>query len=362
MATEYNEYRPRTWGEYIPPSCEYKISTIKNCIASNGWADLGALVIDGPNGTGKTTLAQLIARATLCPQRPTGSYDNCGECDVCQGKPHPNIIDYTIKQASEARELFERVLERTRTAPLAKDKRGDRNRYFIVINEFQVVSREAASFLLDALEFPLPHATWILVTMEPERLSDQVRGAIEGRCCHISLTPPSKDKVIEALCKHPKVTREVAEAIITYAPNNYRKAWGELSFFLKGDSPVSVDDIHHTLAKGAAPKERGRLYSCIQNKHHKKAISLREEWQVHDDVLYELIWADAISGEEVNTRLLQRLCVWRSNRVPYPLITELLGFLGEDMKCAPLERAKAPPPTIKHLLNIKSYDELRALI
>jgi DNA polymerase III delta prime subunit len=356
MATEFNEFRPRTWGDYVMPSCSYKISYIKNRIAQGDWGGVGAIVIDGPNGSGKTTLAHLIARSTLCLNRQEGSWDNCGECKTCLGKAHPNIIDETIKEAAGARELFKQILDRTRTAPLARDKRSDRNRYFVILNEFQVVSREAASFLLDHLENPLPHVTWVLVSMEPERLSEQVRGAIEGRCRHITLNKPTQENIIEALTKHPLINWGLAEAIVGYTGDNYRKAWSELSIFLKDDPLVKPDVIHKAMAKGASPKARADLYLLVKEGSHKKAIALRSQWAIDDEGLYDLIVKDMVEGEKINLPVMQQLSLWKGSKVRYELMNVLLGYLGEEIVIAPIKR-----PSIKELIKTRTFGELIGL-
>lgn len=360
MATEYNEFRPRTWAEYVPPSCEYKLSYIKKRIADGNWVDVGAIYIDGANGTGKTTLAQLIARSTLCINRPKGSWDNCGTCDVCTGKQDPSIIDVTIKQAKDARELFEDILSRTRTAPIARGRGQDRNRYFVIINEFQVVSREAASYLLDALENPLPHVTWILVSMEPERLSEQVRGAIEGRCRHISLTKPTQENIIQALSRHPNITKEVAKAIVMYSGDNYRRAWSELTILLKDNLELTSEQVHKALAKGATPSKRQKLYELIKGGNHKEAIALRNQWEIDDDTLYDLLMRDIINGGKINILLVQAMGQWQSCKTKFQLVNVLLGFLGQDIVYA---TALETPPTVKisEVLKTKTYTELKAL-
>ena len=358
MPTEFNEYRPRAWKDYVMPACSYKINYIKNRIAQGDWRDVGAIVIDGPNGSGKTTLAHLIARSTLCPNRAEGTWDNCGACPVCMGGYSPNIIDETIKEATGARELFKQILDRTRTAPLARDKRGDRNRYFVILNEFQIVSREAASFLLDHLENPLPHVTWVLVSMEPERLSEQVRGAIEGRCRHITLNKPTQENIIEALCKHPQIDRGLASAIVEYTGENYRKAWGELSIFLKDNPDLKPGDIHRALAKGATPQAREKLYTLIEGGDHKGVVGLRNNWQIDDDSLYDLIVKDAIEGEKINIPLMQQLSIWKGSRIKYELVNVLLGFLGQKII---FQRPQPEGIEISKLLKAKTYGELRAL-
>lgn len=361
MATEFNEFRPRTWHEYVMPSCKYKIDYIKNRIAQGDWGDVGAIVIDGPNGSGKTTLAHLIARSTLCPNRSEGTWDNCGECPTCMGKAHPNIIDETIKEAAGARELFKQILDRTRTTPLARDKRSDRNRYFVILNEFQVVSREAASFLLDHLENPLPHVTWILVSMEPERLSEQVRGAIEGRCRHITLNKPTQENIIEALTKHLLIDRRLASAIVEYTGDNYRKAWSELSIFLKDNPQVSPEAIHKAMSKGADPYARSTFYRLLREGDHKGAIVLRNKWDVDDDTLYDLIIRDMIEGEEINIPLMQQLSLWKSSKVRFELINVFLSFLGQEVVVGQ-SRPREKIVKLSDLIKTKSFRELKTLI
>ena len=350
MATDYQEYRPRKWSDFVSDS--WQIDYIKHRIAKGDWEDAGAFAIHGPSGCGKTTLAHLIARATLCPFREEGTWDNCGECDVCCGKPHPAIIDYTVKDATEVKESFKEIQDRLQGRPLFPESRKDRVRWWVIINEFQLVSRERAASLLNDLENCKPHATWILVSMEPERLPTQVKEAIEGRCKRILLSEPSESDVIKALTKHPKVTDSVARALVKYVRGNYRKAWSELGMLLVDRETLTEKDVHQSLGGGANPLSRQQFWTAIESGNYLEAINIRSKWKVDDETLYHLLLEDIVYSNALNPEVIKGMAIWKATgKKPDLVMGCLLQFVNKSM----------PSPALAEALKAQTFKDLMRL-
>ena len=72
----YRKYRPQTFKEFIGQ--DFVIRTITNAISKNMISH--AYLFSGPRGTGKTTLARLVAKAANCEKRQDGEFEPCNKC------------------------------------------------------------------------------------------------------------------------------------------------------------------------------------------------------------------------------------------------------------------------------------------
>ena len=128
------------------------------------------ILIDGPYGTGKTSLARLIAHAVNCLDRKEG--DLCGECAYCveiQKGNDPGTIHEL--NGAEARGIDEsrKLINTAQYMP-----RGHQYRVFI-LDEVQQLTAEAFKALLKILEEPPKHTIFILCTTEPGRIPPEIR-------------------------------------------------------------------------------------------------------------------------------------------------------------------------------------------
>jgi DNA polymerase-3 subunit gamma/tau len=159
----YRKWRPRTFDEVVGQ--EHVVGTLRNALASGR---IHHAYLFGPRGTGKTTMARLLAKAVNClapeEQRP------CNECAICQAVNEGRLLDLIeIDAASntgvdDVRELRERVSFRPNEA-----------RYKVyVIDEVHMLSNAAFNALLKTLEEPPPHAIFVLATTEPHKIPSTV--------------------------------------------------------------------------------------------------------------------------------------------------------------------------------------------
>jgi DNA polymerase III subunit gamma/tau len=166
------KYRPQSFGELIGQ--EHVQKTLANAIASNRVAH--GYIFSGQRGTGKTTVARILARCLNCIQGPTPT--PCGVCSSCVEIAAGNSIDVIEIDAASNRGINEmrEIRDNVRYRPA-------RDRYKIfIIDEAHQITREAFNALLKTLEEPPEWVVFILCTTE----AHEIPNTIASRCQHFS--------------------------------------------------------------------------------------------------------------------------------------------------------------------------------
>jgi DNA polymerase-3 subunit gamma/tau len=195
------KYRPQTFAELV--SQEHVRTTIENAIAQNRIAH--GYIFSGQRGTGKTTVARILARCLNCVDGPTTS--PCGVCASCTeiaAGNSPDVIEIDAasnRGINEMRELRENV--RYRPA-------RDRYKVFI-IDEAHQITNEAFNALLKTLEEPPEWVVFVLCTTEAHKIP----ATIASRCQHFSFHSVSFEEVfalLEKICREEGIEYD-AEAL-----------------------------------------------------------------------------------------------------------------------------------------------------
>ena len=157
------KYRPRRFADVAVQS--HVATTLRNAIGSDRLGH--AYLFCGPRGTGKTTLARVLAMALNCEQKRP-DHEPCGECPSCQriwsGGASLDVIEMDAasnRSVDDARELRERAMY----APS-----GDDRHKIYILDEAHMLTREAWNTLLKVLEEPPPRVIFIFATTDPQKI------------------------------------------------------------------------------------------------------------------------------------------------------------------------------------------------
>ncbi len=161
-------------------------------------------LISGPEGSGKHTLANLLAAAILC----AGENKPCLQCGPCRKLMAGNHPDYITVEDPEHKNVAVKIVRQFREDVFVRPNESEHKIYLFP----QELGVEGQNALLKILEEPPHYGVFILLTDNPERLLPTVR----SRCTELSLRPLPEDVLRKALLKEfPQADPEDIAAAIS---------------------------------------------------------------------------------------------------------------------------------------------------
>lgn len=190
----YRKYRPQTFSEVVGQ--EHIIKTLTSEITTGNISH--AYLFAGPRGTGKTTMARLLAKAVNCLDH--SSFEPCNKCESCTDIMDGRALDLIEIDAASNRGIDEirDLREIVRFAP-------SKSKYKVfVIDEAHQLTKEAFNALLKTLEEPPAHAIFILATTEAHKMLPTILSRVQ-RFDFKKLSLPEIIKKLEMVIKKERI-------------------------------------------------------------------------------------------------------------------------------------------------------------
>lgn len=246
----YRTYRPQTFKDVAGQ--EHITRTLQNAIKENKIAH--AYLFAGPRGTGKTTIAKILAKAINC----TGENAPCDKCDNCKAitfGDHPDVIEIDAASnngVDEVRDLIDKV----KYAPI----NGKYKVY--IIDEVHMMSQGAFNALLKTLEEPPAHIVFILATTEPHKILP----TIISRCQRFDFKRVDDKDIISRLKyvldqENKNYEEDALIKIAKLADGGMRDALSILEQCLAFDNELTINNIN-------------QIYGLLSNENKIKLIKL----------------------------------------------------------------------------------------
>lgn len=276
MESLYRKYRPLTFDSVVGQ--QHIVSTLEHAITEGRLSH--AYLFCGPRGTGKTTMARILAKALLCRNAEAARTEGasgcmpdgtCEECELIAEGNHPDVYELDAASRTGVDNVREEIINSVNFAPV-------RGKYKIyIIDEVHMLTTAAFNALLKTLEEPPAHVIFVLCTTDPQKILE----TILSRCQRFDFHRIGNEDIEHRLayvCEQEgfDYDDEALAIVARHAKGGMRDALStleQLSVF--GNGSVHADDARSLLgevsdqilgefARAIAERDVAELYGLIR--------------------------------------------------------------------------------------------------
>ena len=235
MESLYTKYRPQTFEQVVGQA--HVVETLKRAVLEGRTSH--AYLFCGPRGTGKTTMARILAKALMCERGPAALPDgSCEQCRLIAAGEHPDVIELDAASRTGVDNVREEIISRVSYAPAM-----GRCKVYI-IDEVHMLTTAAFNALLKTLEEPPEHVVFIMCTTDPQKILATILSRVQRFDFH-AIGNDEMQAHLAFVCKQEGFSYDEAalELIVRHARGGMRDALTsleQLSVFGAGTIDVAA--------------------------------------------------------------------------------------------------------------------------
>lgn len=265
----YLKYRPKKFAEVV--GLDNIVQTLQKVLTQSPLPH--AFLFTGPRGSGKTTMARLLAKALNCENPVFGDYgiDVCATCSNCLAISDGRFLDLIEIDAASNRGIddIRSLREKVKLSPSS----GKYKVY--IIDEVHMLTIEAFNALLKTLEEPPSHVLFILATTEAQKIPE----TIKSRCHVFNFKRANRESLLSKMdyiltSEGVRVDQAQLEEVVRLAEGGFRDAETLLEQLVAGFSELGHADIKPDLLVELIGKHDKSGALGFISELYKKGISL----------------------------------------------------------------------------------------